>query len=177
MRRRPPRNSGDEPRSDATDASTDDATDATDNARRSPRKSAFDKMMDYLARRGYSEFELAKKLAQDYAPEDIEDAIGRAKESGWILPPDEMAERVAIELNRKRKGHRFINQFLKSKGLPPVKEDADTEFAKARELLESKLKHDFEQDGPLPRDLVPKAQRLLFNRGFNGDTIRRVLAR
>lgn len=55
-------------------------------------------------------------------------------------------------------------------------ENADEELAKARELLESRLKHDF-NDGPLPHELYEKAQRILFNRGFNGETIRRVLAR
>lgn len=143
---------------------------------RFPRKSAYNKMMDYLARRGFSEFELRQKLLQDYAEGDVDDAIERAKESGWITPPDEMAERVALELGRKRKGHRFINQFLKQKGLPPVAENPDEEFAKARELLEARLKHDF-SEGPLPRELYEKAQRILFNRGFNGETIRRVLAR
>lgn len=82
---------------------------------RRPRKSAYNKMMDYLARRGFSEFELRQKLLQDYPEDDVNDAVARAREAGWILPPEEMAERVALELGRKRKGHRFINQFLKSK--------------------------------------------------------------
>ena len=143
---------------------------------RYPRKTAYNKMMDYLARRSYSEFELRQKLLQDYAEDDVDNAIERAKESGWITPPEEMAEKVAAELGRKRKGHRFINQFLKHKGLPPVSENADEELAKARELLEARLKHDF-SEGPLPRELFDKAQRILFNRGFSGETIRRALAR
>jgi regulatory protein len=142
-----------------------------------PRKSAYNKMMDHLARRSFSELELRKKLSQDYAEEDVEDAVSRAREAGWLTPPEEAAERVAAELARKRKGHRYINQFLKQKGLPPVAENPDEEFSKAREFLATKLKHDFESDGPLPRELYEKAQRLLFNRGFSSETIRRTLAR
>ena len=134
-------------------------------------------MMDYLARRSHTELELSEKLLQHYALEDVEDALTRAKAAGWILPPEEMSVRVAEELTRKRKGHRFINQFLEQKGLPPVKEDVEAEMAKAREILESKLNHSFDDDGLIPEALVPKAQRLLANRGFETETIARVLAR
>ena len=140
------------------------------------RKSAEAKMMDYLARRAHSELELRAKLVRDYDEFDVDTAIERAKQSGWLTPPEEASERVTEELTRKRKGHRYINQFLEQKGLPPVAEDAEAEFAKARELLAQRLKHDF-SEGPLPEELVEKAQRMLFNRGFNGETISRVLAR
>lgn len=136
----------------------------------SGRKDVFAKLMDYLARRTYSEFELRQKLEAAYPLEDVDDAISRAKLRGWIAPAEETAARLVGELNRKRKGQRLISQYLEAKGLPSVALDPELEFAKARELLTAKFKHDFETEGPLAQDLMPKAQRLLFNRGFDSDT-------
>lgn len=139
------------------------------------RKSARTKAMDFLARRGYSENELRLKLLRDYPADDVEDAVANARENGWLSAPEEIAERVAAELGRKKKGHRFVNQFLKAKGLPPVAKDLDAEVERARELLSTKLKHDFETDGPLPYEARAKAQRLLMNRGFDIETIIKAL--
>lgn len=143
----------------------------------SPRrgKSARHKAMDFLARRGYSEQELRLKLSRDYAEDDVEDAITHVRENNWLSAPEEIAERVAAELGRKNKGHRFVNQFLKSKGLPPVAKDLEAEVERAKAIIASKLRHDFETDGPLPFDSKAKAQRLLANRGFDIETIRKVL--
>lgn len=147
-----------------------------DETPRFVRKSCYEKMMDHLARRSYSEFELRRKLEPYYAKDDIDDAISRAVASKWLTPAEEMSEKIADDLGRKRKGHRFINQALKQKGLPPVKEDTEAEFEKARALVSARLKHDF-SEGPLPRELYEKAQRLLYTRGFTSDVIRRTLAR
>lgn len=144
-------------------------------SRRGRPKSARHKAMDFLARRGYSEQELRLKLSRDYADDDVEDAITHCRENNWLSAPEEIAERVAVELSRKNKGHRFINQFLKSKGLPPVEKDLDAEVEKAKGIIASKLRHDFETDGPLPFESKAKAQRLLMNRGFDVETIRKVL--
>jgi SOS response regulatory protein OraA/RecX len=150
-------------------------SEAKESRSRFSRKSARHKAMDFLARRGYSENELRLKLLRDYPEDDVEDAITHVRENNWLSPPEEIAERVAAELGRKKKGHRFINQFLKSKGLPAVTKDLDSEVEKARELVSAKMKHDFETDGPLPWEAKMKAQRILMNRGFDLETIRKAL--
>lgn len=127
--------------------------------------------MDLLARRNHSELELRRKLADDYAEDDITDAIRIAQESGWMPPAEEIAERVAVELGRKKKGHRFINRFLRNKGLPPVAKDVDAEVEKACAIVHSKMK----SEGPFDREQQIKIWRLLANRGFDDDTIRRVI--
>lgn len=135
------------------------------------RKSARNKIMDLLARRGYSELELQQKLSLDYPEDEVQDAIENARESGWMTPPDELASRVAIELGRKNKGHRFIQQFLKAKGLPQVQKDPDEEVRKGLELVEAKLK----KAPPYAYEDQKKIYRWLGNRGFDMETIRRVI--
>jgi regulatory protein len=160
-----------------------------------PRKSATEKIMDLLAKRNHSELELRQKLSRSctlsdapaYSEAEIEQAIAFARDNNWMLPPEEIAERTAIELGRKRKGHRFINQFLKTKGLPPVTRDADEEFRKALDVVDSKLGPSWHLDRtengegqPLldydaKKKINQKIYRLLANRGFDDETIRRVL--
>ena len=128
--------------------------------------------MDLLARRNYSERELRTKLAKHadgYSSSAIDAAILAAREDKWLLPDAELSEQVAATLARKKKGHRYINQYLKLKGLPPVTHDAETEFEKGRALLEAKLSGTGEKDRA-------KARRLLANRGFAIETIQRLLA-
>jgi regulatory protein len=127
--------------------------------------------MDLLARRSHTELELRKKLDGLYADDDITDAIQNARQNGWMPPAEEIAERVALELGRKKKGHRFINQFLRDKGLPPVSKDTEGEVEKARAIVVSKMR----KAGPFDRTEQAKIYRLLANRGFEDDTIRRVI--
>ncbi len=129
--------------------------------------------MDLLARRNHSELELKKKLAGIYPDDDVIDAIRNAQDNGWMLPAEEISERVAVELGRKKKGHRFINQFLRNKGLPPVVKDTEAEVEKARAIVVAKLR----KEGPYDRAEQAKIYRLLANRGFEDDTIRRVIGR
>jgi regulatory protein len=136
------------------------------------RKSARHKIMDLLARRNHSELELRQKLSRDYADEDIADALAFARENKWMTPPEELSTRVAEELGRKRKGHRYINQFLKAKGLPPVEKDVASELRLAREIATTKMG----KPGPYDYEEQKKIHRLLANRGFDDDTIRRVFA-
>lgn len=145
-----------------------------------PKKKAREKVMDYLARRGHSEQELRQKLSRTYELEEVEDAIRFAHENNWMTPPEELAERVAAELGRRKKGHRFINRFLKTKGLPPVTKDSEDELARAQELAETKLSRLLAKAGALDyeesRKIQQKIHRHLGSRGFDEDTIRRVLA-
>lgn len=135
------------------------------------RKSARDKIMDFLARRLHSELELRRKLSLSYEPEEVEDALAFAKENGWMLEPTELSERVSLELTRKKKGHRYINQFLQKKGLPPVVKNSESELQKARDLAEVRARH----EPPYDFEEQKKIFRYLQNRGFDDETIRQVI--
>jgi SOS response regulatory protein OraA/RecX len=159
FRRRPPR------------APDDESPEDDGHRRRTPQRSAHDKVMDLLARRGYSEFELRQKLACDYTAEQITEAIEFARENGWMVDPAELSERVRGELNRKRKSHRYIQQFLQAKGLPKAAREPDDEVQKARALIESKL----DKQAPFDYEDQKKIYRWLANRGFDDETIRKVM--
>jgi SOS response regulatory protein OraA/RecX len=125
--------------------------------------------------RDHSERELRQKLKRMYEPKEIDEAIEFAREHNLLAPEEAIAERTARALGRKRKGHRFISQYLKQKGLPAVAKDADDEVRKAIELVEAKLKLDSGEIRKLDFEKKMKVQRLLANRGFDLETIRRVI--
>lgn len=133
------------------------------------------KIMDLLARRNHSERELRQKLKNKFTQPEIDEAVAFAHENGWMSKPSELAERVAAELGKKKKGVRFINHFLQQKGLPPVAKDADAELEKAKAILTAKL-HLAREPRKLSREEQAKAHRLLANRGFDEETIRRAVA-
>ena len=136
-----------------------------------PTKSARDAAMDFLARRGYSEKELLEKLGRRYERAEAEAAVAYARENGWMTDPAELSERVAAELGRKRKGRRYIERYLREKGLPAPARDPDEELRKAREFAEAKLAHAF----PYDFEERKKLSRWLASRGFDEDAIARVL--
>lgn len=142
-----------------------------ESERRRPRKKAREKVMDLLARRDHSELELKRKLAPDYEAEEIEDAIRFAKENKWMKPPEELAQAVAKALGRRGKGTRYIQRFLRDKGLPGVRKVAEDERAKALELIAVKLR----REPPFAFEEQAKIARLLKNRGYDDETIRRVI--
>ncbi|MCJ8277146.1 MAG: regulatory protein RecX [Bdellovibrionales bacterium] len=131
-----------------------------------PQKKASVKAMDYLARRDHSEKELREKLSQFYTEQEVDEAMEYVISHGWLLPPDEMAQKAAEALNRKSKSHFYILNFLRKKGLPPVDRDDDKEHEKALHVLELKAK-DLSDYNHL--------HSLLKNRGFDTDTIRKVI--
>lgn len=135
------------------------------------RKSARDKIMDYLARRIHSELELRQKLAEHYSPAEVDDAIQYATDNNWLLPPAEISERVKIELERKNKGANFINRYLREKGLPPIARETDDEIQRARKLAASCSDH----APPFEFTEQKKIFRYLQNRGFEDEIIRKVI--
>jgi regulatory protein len=145
--------------------------------RRQGKKSARQKVMDLLAKRDHSEYELRKKLADDYPLHEIDEAIELARESRWLAPPEELSERAARALGRKRKSHRYINQFLTARGLPHVGRELDVETEKGVALVRARLRNLSSLDRQALFEARLKARRLLTNRGFDGETIRRVLDR
>ena len=130
------------------------------------KKTARAKAMDYLARRDHSEKELREKLALRYSDEDINQALDEIRERGWLLPPEELSEKVAKSLSQRHKSHAYINHFLCKRGLPKVPKDENLELDKALDVIASKAKK---------RDDFNHLQSLLKNRGFDTDTIRKAV--
>jgi len=144
------------------------------------RKTARHKVMDLIARRDHSELELRRKLANaEYSAEEIEDAIAYARQNRWLAPPEELAKRVAARLDSKRKGHRYIELFLRSKGLPSIEKDTENEISKGRALVLSKigaqLRESLDSGAQIDYESRKKIHRLLANRGFDDETIRQVI--
>lgn len=136
------------------------------------QKDAIKKAMDYLAMRDHSRSELRMKLSKyDFLPDDIESALNHVESSGWLLPPQALAEKVADQLHRKKKSHYYIVKYLQQKQLPPVPRDSDLELEKALSLLEGRF-------SPLSKPTtLDKKQIMVFlrNRGFDHETIQRVV--
>ena len=127
------------------------------------KRSAFNKAMDFLARRDYSQKELAVKLLQDFDVDEVARALTKVKEHGWLLPPEELSEKVHREMHRKNKGFRYILNFLRKKGLPPVEMDFEAEMEKARYILSKHASDSSDRQ---------KLYSLLNNRGFDKEIIR-----
>jgi regulatory protein len=136
-----------------------------------PRKKAREKVMDLLARRDHSEFELRKKLSAFYEVDEVNDAIEHAKQNKWLRDPRDLAASVAEHLARKNKGARYIQQYLSSRGLPSVAQNFEDEHRKALELVATKLR----AEPPFAFEMKNKIARLLKNRGFDDETIRKVI--
>lgn len=122
--------------------------------------------MDFLARRDYSQKELSIKLLQDFDVDEVARALKKVKEHGWLLPPEELSEKVHREMHRKNKGFHYILNFLRKKGLPPVEMDFEAEMEKARYILSKHSKDEM----PLS-----KLYSLLNNRGFDKEVIQRAI--
>lgn len=137
-----------------------------------PNKSAYEKSIDFLAKRDHSEKELREKLEQrQYTVEEIQDAIDELHERNYILPPEVLAGKVARILKERGKGLRYIVQYLGKKGLPPVDITTEEEFERGKELIERKLG----MTPPFEWEQKVKIKRYLGNRGFQYDSIMRVI--
>ena len=123
------------------------------------------KLMGYLATRDHSVKELRDKLSKNFSSEEIENAIDYANKSGFLIPPKELAEKIAKQLNSKGKGIRYINRYLYNKGLPEVKIDEELELLKARELIKKK----FSKSEP-----NIKVFRFLYSKGYDRNIARQI---
>ena len=131
-------------------------------------KTLWVRAMNLLACRDHSEKELMEKLKNHYPPEDVQQTIVEMKTRGWILPPRELSWKVYGSLNRKNKSHLFIKYFLKKRGLPLIPKDENLELQKARTVLN--------RNSPkMGKVKIKQVVSLLKNRGFDTETIRRVL--
>ena len=127
-------------------------------------KSAINTLADYLARRDHSEKELREKLQRlSFTMDEIESAMNAAKRQNWLLPPEELSQKVAQQLRQKKKGTLYIQNYLRQKGLPSVICDEGEELARALEIVDSISNRD-------------KAARMLHNRGFTSSIIAQVIS-
>jgi len=132
---------------------------------------ALDKIMIYLAQRDHSVLELQKKLSKNFDPATRDWVINYADEQGWLKTATELSRSTAEMLHRKRKGALYIQNYLKTRGLPRVHIDDERELEKCRYWLENKFA--LEQDITYEEKL--KVARFLKNRGFLDQTIKKVL--
>ncbi|MBK7843797.1 MAG: regulatory protein RecX [Bdellovibrionales bacterium] len=127
------------------------------------------KLAQLLSQRDHSEKELKQKLAVHFQIETIEKAIERAKSNRWLAKENELAEKVAQNLGRKKKGQLYIQNYLRRKGLPQVVFDKDQEVTNARNLLVRKF------GSEIDFETKQRAYRFLAHRGFEDYIIREVL--
>lgn len=140
------------------------------------RQAAKRKVMDIIARRDHSEKELRKKLRDKFGDEDdaddvISEAIDFAKDNNWLGDPTNLAHRLADMLHRRNKGIYYINNYLKEKGLPTVDVDRHLELEKALSIVKNK----FAEEHKFSREEKAKVGRLLASRGFDSETVRKVI--
>lgn len=134
------------------------------------------KVMDLLAARDHSEQELRSKLRgkftdEDGAQEAIDEAISFANDKNWLGDPVDHASRLADTLHRRNKGICYINSYLKEKGLPTVETDSALELEKAMAIVMNK----FEENYKFSREEKARVGRLLASRGFDSETVRKVI--
>ncbi len=133
--------------------------------------SALNAISFYLARRDHSTHELRQKMKRRHSAEAIENALKEARDRKLLIDDRVLAEQWAAGMSRKKRSARYIDGFLRKHKLPPVKADPEAELEKCRLLLETK----FGKSANFDRDQQPKVIRFLRYRGFDAQTIKRVI--
>jgi len=132
---------------------------------------AFERLGRYLARRDHSELELKQKLRRFHAASSVEEAVARARRNRWLAEPEILAQRLSESLHLKGRGHNYIKNYLRKRGLPQIPLDFDREVEKGRQLLQTK----FGKVDTFTYSEKPKVYRFLRNRGFDERTIWHVI--
>lgn len=135
------------------------------------KKSAFDRMMTYLARRDHTPRELRDKLARYHEGDEIIAALEKAEEYNLLPDPKVMSQKTSEALLRKGKGARYVAAYLKKKGLPPSGLKQEDELDRARRLVLDQLKFEI----PFSLEEKKKIFRYLTNRGFSSQVVRQVM--
>lgn len=132
---------------------------------------AMDKVVRMLARRDHSELEIKQKLNLRFDGNVIDKAIDIARRNRWIGCEKELAERVAKDLSRKKKGQYYIEKALRRKGLPLVEWNEQEEVEKAQQLVCRR----FADLDKLDLETKQRVYRFLANRGFKESIIKKVI--
>lgn len=139
------------------------------------KKSAREKVMDYLALRDHSRLELTNKLKKyNYSQEEIDQALIAAESAGWLCTAEKLAHKIIHTLNQRNKSHLYILHYLQRKGLPHPPIDHAAELEKALHLVNkhfSKLSNSTEID---KTTLLKQVVAYLKHRGFDTETISRL---
>ena len=134
-------------------------------------KKIIDKLQTYIRYRTHSEYELECKLKKHFNTQDVSQALHLAKKQKWIPEPEEIANQLVNELNRKKRGWIFIQAVLKKKHLPAPQRQEALEEKKCRWWLEKK----FSKIQDPPNDIIQKMHRFLSYRGFETSIIKKVI--
>lgn len=139
------------------------------------RRLAFERALTALSRRSYTEHELRQRLGRRFAPEEIDPAVARLRELGYVDDARWAAD--FVETRRGRLGGRRLRQELARRGIVPEHVEAATgdldDAAAAVATAQRRL--------PALRRLEPAQQRrrlygYLQRRGFSHDATRQALA-
>ena len=129
------------------------------------------KLKTYLSYRAHSEYELKCKLIKHFDEKTVTKALKLAKQSQLLPKPEEIAQQLANELHRKKKGWLFIQATLKKKQLPLIPKEEEQEEEKCRWWLNKKISY-LEN---LSEDMTKKMYRFLSYKGFEGFIIKKVI--
>jgi regulatory protein len=128
-----------------------------------------------LARREHSRFELTRKLGQaGFAVEEIAPLLDEFEQKNW-LSDRRFAESYVAD-HRAHSGSVKLAYDLRQRGVPDaiieavLSDSRDSEFDRAREVWKKKF-------GAPPVEAAEKARqmRFLYSRGFDAETIGRVI--
>ncbi|MGZ3690350.1 MAG: regulatory protein RecX [Pseudobdellovibrio sp.] len=135
------------------------------------------KLMDFVARREYSEKELREKLSVLISPEMLDQVIRWGYEKKWLSSPRELQTDWSERLSKRGQGVKKINQKLESLGLETLKSDFEQELQKARKFVSTKWSSvDFQNiDLTESRKLRAKVVRFLSSRGYEAEVINYIL--
>ena len=132
---------------------------------------AYDKMAYYLGARDHSLKELHLKLSKNFSQNVVNSTLAKAVDQGLIMSPSELALKTAQMLHGKNKGYYYIKNYLRKKGLPEVEREEEIEIDKACAILNN----NFTEGEKLNSEQKQKAMRLLNNRGFDNEIIKKVI--
>jgi SOS response regulatory protein OraA/RecX len=124
-----------------------------------------------LTRQDRSAFELKKKLSQWYTTDAVIAAIERVIDRGYLKPESDLAKRAVETQRMKGRGKFRIQQELKKRGLPVQSLDPEDELTQCQNTYIKK----FGRQKMTEQSDRAKAARFLAVRGFDLDTIRKVI--
>ena len=135
------------------------------------------RVIDWFARRNYSELELTEKLTQVTNLTIAEEILEWCHQLKLIMAPEAYSEMVVEKLNRQKKGIERINQQLMKKGLASITADQDSELEKSIAVLNKKI-HQILKSKPWSslqyqekQNTKAKVFRFLATRGFTSEII------
>ena len=139
-----------------------------------PAKSDYERALEaltrYLTVRDHSKYELQEKLERRFATTLVQELLNEAEQRGWLGSERDVAARLVLSLEHRKKSNRFIERELRKRQLPVPSLDADKELDTMRMLVTRKFGIE-----KLSYEDKAKAYRFLRYRGFPDPAIEQVL--